>query len=413
MNRSSRRVLSVAVLSLLLTVTWSGLALIAQAADLRPGAKPIPVVPSTIVAAPDNVSLRNEVQHAIDRGLAWLTANQNSNAWWQTPDHPAVTGLALMAFEGDPMDRYRGKSNLNLERAYQYLLRQAQANGSICVTNLPAYNTAICMMALLGAGRAEFDPVVRKARAFLVASQHDFGVKGELDTPFDGGFGYGLPSDKVSDMSNTLFALEAMRQSQRLAADRPAAGAQDLNWDAAIHFLQSCQNLPSHNKEPWVSDAPKDLGGFVYHSGRSNAGGDTNEITGRVALRSYGSISYAGLLSYVYADLKRDDPRVKAVINWLKNNFTLDENPGMGTAGLFFYFHTMAKALTASGMGDVELPSSGHAAWRQDLALKLIGLQQADGSWANQNARWWEKEPALTTSYALLSLEMIWRGLGG
>jgi hypothetical protein len=34
-----------------------------------------------------------------------------------------------------------------------------------------------------------------------------------------------------------------------------------------------------------------------------------------------------------------------------------------------------------------------------------------DGSWSNANGRWWEKEPALVTSYALLSLEMIYRGL--
>ena len=101
------------------------------------------------------------------------------------------------------------------------------------------------------------------------------------------------------------------------------------------------------------------------------------------------------------------------MIEWLKNNYTLDENPGMGSAGLFFYFHTMTKALTASGSSDVEMIKAGHPHWRQDLALKLINLQKPDGSWMNDNARWWEKEPALATSYMLLSLEMLWRGLGG
>src|SRR4026208_904767 len=86
-------------------------------------------------------SLRNEIQHAIDRGLGWLTANQNSNGWWQTADHPAVTGLALMAYNGDPMDRYRGKDLAQLKRAYSFILKQVKPDGSICVTNLPAYNT--------------------------------------------------------------------------------------------------------------------------------------------------------------------------------------------------------------------------------------------------------------------------------
>lgn len=369
--------------------------------------------PQTILQTQDNQSLRNEIQRSIDRGLAWLTANQNSNGWWQTADHPAVTGLALITFNGDPMDRYRGKAPEHLNRAYSFLMSQVKPNGSICVTNLPTYNTAISMMALLSANNSQYDPIVRKARAFLIGVQHDFGEKGKLDTPFDGGFGYGLPSDKVSDMSNTLLALEAMYYSKRLIADQPASESKNLNWEAAIHFLQSCQNLPSHNNASWVSSDPKDRGGFIYHSGRSNAGVVTNAATGRIALRSYGSISYAGLLSYIYADLRRDDPRVKAVIEWLKNNYTLEENPGMGTAGLFYYYHTMTKALHASGMGDLELQNTKHVNWRQDLALKLIQLQQRDGSWVNQNARWWEKESALVTSYALLSLEMLWRGLGG
>jgi len=31
------------------------------------------------------------------------------------------------------------------------------------------------------------------------------------------------------------------------------------------------------------------------------------------------------------------------------------------------------------------------ANWREDLALKLINLQKADGSWANDNGRWWKR----------------------
>jgi squalene-hopene/tetraprenyl-beta-curcumene cyclase len=72
----------------------------------------------------------------------------------------------------------------------------------------------------------------------------------------------------------------------------------------------------------------------------------------------------------------------------------------------------MTKALQASGITELELPGHKRVDWRQDLALKLMQLQQRDGSWANDNARWWEKEPALATCYTLLSLEMLWRGLG-
>ena len=139
------------------------------------------------------------------------------------------------------------------------------------------------------------------------------------------------------------------------------------------------------------------------------AGGVTNRQTGKVALRSYGSISYGGLLSYIYAQMKRDDPRVVAVFNWLKQNYTLDENPAMGAQGLYYYYHTMAKALSLFGIEELELADGRKIDWRKDLAMRLINLQQKDGSWANDNGRWWERDPALVTAYAVLTLELISR----
>jgi squalene-hopene/tetraprenyl-beta-curcumene cyclase len=207
--------------------------------------------------------------------------------------------------------------------------------------------------------------------------------------------------------------LEALYYSREQRSDRPLATAgHDLNYAAAIHFLESCQNLPGYNQEGWASDDPKEKGGFIYHTGRSNAGSTTNAMTGRVTWHSYGSISYAGMLSYIYADLRPDDPRVKAVAQWLQHNYSLEENPGMGSAGLFFYYHTMAKALGLAGHLDPSLIGGQQANWREGLALRLIQLQEQDGTWVNNNARWWEKEPALVTAYAVLTLETIWRSMG-
>ena len=44
--------------------------------------------------------------------------------------------------------------------------------------------------------------------------------------------------------------------------------------------------------------------------------------------------------------------------------------------------------------------------WRAELAAKLVSLQRADGSWANANNRFWEADPVLCTSFALLVLEL-------
>ena len=260
-------------------------------------------------------------------------------------------------------------------------------------------------MALLAADDEHYKPQILRARAFLAGMQWDFENPGETDHPLDGGIGYGSTYPH-SDLSNTMHALEALYYSERLTTDGSASASRDLNWSAALNFIQNCQNLPSHNKQPWVSGDPENHGGFIYFPGNSKAG-EMKLANGRTALRSYGSISYAGMLSYVYAKLDRDDPRVVAVMEWTKRNYTLGENPGMGPQGLYFYYHTMTKALTAYGIEMLEVEGQQHD-WRRELTLKLLNLQRADGSWMNENGRWWERDPSLVTAYALLSLEMIY-----
>jgi squalene-hopene/tetraprenyl-beta-curcumene cyclase len=356
-----------------------------------------------------DISLRNEVLRAVDRGFAWLQSNQNSNGWWSTPDQPAITALALTAFKAAPNRAYASNEPPWLKKGYAFVLSCVQPDGGIHRTNLVTYNTSISMIALLAANRQEYEPLILKARQFLVGLQTDAGERGKADV-FDGGVGYGSKYQH-SDMGNTAAALEALYYSKRLLEDKGLTDARDLNWSAAIKFLQNCQNLPGYNKQSWVSDDPKHRGGFIYYPGHSMAGAETNASTGRLALRSYGSISYAGLLSYIYASLARDDPRVVAVFDWLRRNYTLDENPGMGPQGLFYYYHTMTKALTVYDADKLDLSDGRTVDWRKEIVMRLINLQQRDGSWSNDNGRWWEKDPALVTAYALLSLEMIAREL--
>jgi squalene-hopene/tetraprenyl-beta-curcumene cyclase len=351
-------------------------------------------------AAAPELSFRNEMQRAIDRGLEWLEKNQNTNGFWSTADQPAVTALALVAFKGDPRNRFKDPEPAWIRKGYDYVLSCVQPDGGIHRTNLVTYNTSISMLALLAAEKPAYDPIVRKARAYLV------GLQGRSDDVFDGGIGYGSKYQH-SDMGNTLQALEALYHSRHLARKDVASAEPDLNWQAAIKFLQNCQNLPGVNTQSWVSTDPKDKGGFVYYPGHSMAGGVTNQQTGRIALRSYGSISYGGLLSYIYAQMKRDDPRVLAVYDWLKRNYTLEENPAMGAQGLYYYYHTMAKALSLYGVEELDLADGRRIDWRKDLAMRLINLQQKDGSWMNDNGRWWERDPALVTAYAVLTLELI------
>jgi squalene-hopene/tetraprenyl-beta-curcumene cyclase len=110
--------------------------------------------------------------------------------------------------------------------------------------------------------------------------------------------------------------------------------------------------------------------------------------------------------------LEKNDPRVVAVYDWLGRNYTVEENPGMGPAGLFYYYHTMSKALSTYGADVLALEGGKSVNWRHDLALKLIDLQASAGSWVNdKSGRWWEKDPVLVTSYCVRTLEMMHAGV--
>ena len=355
-----------------------------------------------------SASIGHEVQRAVDRGVAWLEKNQNTNGFWSTEDQPAVTALAVLALKGETSGKYAKNDTPTLRNAYKYLESCIHEDGSIYKKKeLLTHNTALSLLALAAAKDPKYDSAIRKGRAFLIGLQTDFGAKGKVDDVFDGGVGYGSHYDH-SDMANTIAALEALHYTKNY--DKDQKDAKDLNWSAAIQFLQNCQNLPSHNKQPWASSEQKNAGGFIYYPGHSMAGSETN-AAGRVSFRSYGSTSYAGLLSYIYADLKPSDPRVEAVFNWLQRNYTLEENPRMGPQGLYYYYHTMSKALSAMNVSEIKTADGKLVPWRQELGLKLINLQKTDGSWVNDNGRWWEKDPALVTSYVVLSLEQIANGL--
>ena len=362
--------------------------------------------PGQAAFAEDTKPTPTETRKAIERGARFLYENQNPAGWWSSSELPALTALALVALEMAEVAKLDAKYGSERRRALDFIAGSAKPDGSIHRGQLVNYNTACSLMALSLADEPRFRPLIIKARAYIAASQIDLGEKGKLDNFHDGGVGYNSKYDH-SDMNNTLMAVEAMRMSE-LALRRPDNPNQplesDLDWKALEHFLASCQNLPERSNNPSLSGSAEDRGGFIYHPGESKAGEVVDEQTRRVALRSYGSISYAGMISFAYARVGRDDERVKAVVNWLGRNYTLEENPGMGSEGLYYYYHLMAKALKAQGVARLEGPEENKIEWRTELKTKLLSLQKPDGSWQNPTKRWMEGDPNLTTAYVLVAL---------
>lgn len=350
-------------------------------------------------------SIKQEVRQAIARGNTWLRQQQKTEGNWDDPELPAFTALALNALVRDPGFDRKAPLPPHIEKGYQWLLAQQKEDGGIYNRGLSSYNTATSVTSLMAVGQEKFEPAVVKARKHLIEKQWDIGESGTTDNKNDGGIGYGS-SNKHTDLSNTYLALEAIALSQKVVQDGKYGDQPELNWDAARTFLSRCQNLEETNDQDWASNDPKNKGGFIYTPGQSKAG-EEKTADGRTALRSYGSISYAGLQSMIYAKMSLNDIRVKAVMNWLGQNYTLDENPGMGKQGMFYYYQTMAKALSVANVNDLELADGKKADWRSDLASKLLSEQRENDSWVNENGRWMESNPILVTAFTVLALAQI------
>jgi squalene-hopene/tetraprenyl-beta-curcumene cyclase len=348
-----------------------------------------------------DISLLKEVDSARARGVAWLVQQQEADGSWR--HHPAITALAVTSL-------IRAKAQPEaVERGLKFILSNVKTNGAIYgggeADKYPNYSTAICSMALLAAGKPEYRQTILDARQFLLASQFDE-TRGVASTNASyGGIGYG--KRERPDLSNMQWTLEAIHLTESMDADKKKTW--ELHWQKAIQFLQRCQKLPAHNDQPWAKNAAdQDLGGFIYMPGPPPVSFADDEVQdGKTPLRSYGSMSYAGLKSYLYAELKKDDPRVVAAVSWLRKNYSVDENPGLGAQGLYYYYLTFTKALTAYNEDTFTDAAGKTHDWRFELMKKLVTLQRFEGYWQNDNNRWWENDPVLVTSYSLLSLEIL------
>lgn len=353
------------------------------------------------------LSLQLEMKHAIDKGNAYLKSVQHEEGYWGKKDLPAYTALALTAAMRSP-NLEDGQPPEHVQKGYKWLISMQKDTGAIYGRGLENYNTSTSLMALAAAGNKDYTDEILKARRFLINLQQDWDTKGETDNKYDGGIGYG-GSTPHSDLSNTYLSIEALELSKQYALDAKNATGKpepELDWDAAITFVSRIQNLEETNDQPGIGND----GSFVYYPGNSKAGTE-KQPDGRETLRGYGSMSYAGLLSLIYADVSKDDPRVKAVKQWLNDNYTLEENPGLGEQGLYYYYQVMSKALTAAEIDTLKTKDGKEHDWRTDLATKILNAQREDGSWVNSNARWWENEPELVTSYAVMALEQIYHSI--
>ena len=339
-----------------------------------------------------NAELEKTRQEMIAKAIAFLrTTQQEDGSFWPTPQSViGPTGIVLIGLlqAGVPAD------DPMVKKGIEFLKKYVHEDGSFSSPGVKIINyetcVAICALSLANKG-GEYSELLKKADAFIRGQQYTEKSGHSKDDPNYGGLGYGL--GERADLSNTEIFVEAIRLT--------GGGADDEAVQRALVFVSRCQNLPSeHNPSPKAAKNPD--GGFYYTA--EDGGGSSAGETANGGLRSYGSMTYSGFKSMVYAGLTPSDPRFQAAEKWLKENYDLNSNPGMGLQGLYYYYQLISKTLDVAKMPEFVTADNQKHDWKAEL-IELFALRQnKDGSWINPQARWLEGDPNLVTGYVLMTL---------
>ncbi|WP_435011450.1 prenyltransferase/squalene oxidase repeat-containing protein [Tundrisphaera lichenicola] len=338
------------------------------------------------------------------KGVEFLRGRQTADGSW-SPDRKEP-GISALVISGLLRSGRVSPEEPVITKGLGYLEGFLGPDGGLSRASHSSYSTSVALMAFHEANRGgRYDGLIKGGQDFLRSTQFDESNGTSPDNPYYGGAGYG-PTPPASatkaaraprpDLSNTTFMMDALRNTG-IPADDPA-------MKKALVFVSRCQNLKSEfNDQPWA-DKVND-GGFVYTA----AGGGTS-VAGQAddgGLRSYASMTYAGLRSMIYAGLSADDPRVKAARAYIARHYSVEENPGLGQRGLYYYYQTFAKTLSVLGE-DMFVDGDGKSHdWRGDLTGALGRRQDENGSWVNATDGFMEGDANLVTAYGLLALAHV------
>jgi squalene-hopene/tetraprenyl-beta-curcumene cyclase len=337
--------------------------------------------------AADVAAQPKDVKAVAEKAYDYLKKNQAGDGSFSAKaTGPGVTALVVAGLlrhgysADDPV----------VSKAIAYLEKSIKSDGGIYDKRLANYTTSVAVMAFHEANKGgKYDAILKNAAKFLKGLQY-----GDSEGVKAGGVGYGA-KDRP-DLSNTQFFLDAL-QAAGVGKDDPAV-------KEALKFVSRCQNLPGEtNDQPFAKKTTEDdRGGLTYTPLDPD---DSKHKTPDGGLRSLGAMTYAGLKSFLYAGVGKKDKRVEGAVNWIKRHYTLEENVGLGQAGLYYYYHTFGKALDALGDPLFEDAKGAKRAWRRELYEALQKRQKPDGSWVNAGDRaFGEADPNIATAFALLAL---------
>jgi squalene-hopene/tetraprenyl-beta-curcumene cyclase len=330
----------------------------------------------------------------------------------------------IVSLANAPAD-LRAKYKEPLDKAVAYLVSKANEDGSFgegpSGTFMKTYTTGIALMALGSVDAEKHGQKIRGAQAYLKNNQLKEGA-------FKGGLGYGDEKPRVQDgqlkvvkedlpnLSVVGFGAEGLKLSG-LPQD-------DAFWKLVVEFVRKCQNSSEVNADAAFVASLKEKGltvgedGGLYYAPIADpklqkAG--TRKIADKESIASYGAMTYDGIKTYLYAGLKKDSPEVRAAMDWVRKNYSVEVHPGFAfdavqrhhLRGLYHYLLVMSRALDAYGENPLETFDGKKHDWPREIAAQLLKTVKESKMWMNDNAAWYEGDPVLVTSYVLTTCDVL------
>lgn len=369
--------------ALLAAAGWLAAPASAQSLDLGPARAndaPVDVTPAQT--------------QAVERGLAWLAANQNADGSWtakvgyklnndynftsENNGHVGVTALACMAFLAGGNLPGRGPYGENIERGLGFILDSVQEDGYITRYRTRMYSHAFATLFLAevyGTTRREdVRRKLQKAVDFIVKSQNR-----------EGGWRY-EPYAIESDMSIVVCQVLALRAARNIGIRVPK-GTVD---EAARYVVDSAVTDDSRSPRRRSSyHGGAELGTFHYQKDVFSRSSFALTAAGVTALHGLGIYSDAAIERGIEY-LNREMPRFNRM-------------EGERNQGHYFFWYGHYYGVQA-------MYTVGSPYWEpyfEEVRDLLISMQQEDGSWPNRTG----PGEAFGTAVGVLILEIPYRFL--
>jgi hypothetical protein len=308
---------------------------------------------------------------AIQRGIDYLVSKQTAGdgSWneWGNPEAETAMAVLAMLNAGYPVSAPAVKNGL------EYIRSRFALDGHI---NGPhsgrfTFYTSLSILPFCAAYKISdqsykdvLRPHIEMMREWLISSQWDencvYGNVGSDDWYY-GGFGYG--NSLRPDLSNTQWALMGIH-----AADDVLGLSASETYAHALVFLGRCQ---------------KNDGGSGYTPDYES---------------SVHTMTAASVWSYSLCGLDPSDSRVARGIQWVSDNYSVENNDGWGSSSWYYYKLTFAKAMIMTHRTRL----GGHD-WFADLSTSLLGEQLASGAWDKGGSL--DGGSVISTAWSIMSIQ--------